>query len=462
MKTAPVNMGDTGVFTVSVSPTNATGTVTLWDAVGPRTAATSIGGGTATVQFPWPQAGSASLYAVYSGDPSNATSSSTSVSFTVQKGLPQVKLVAPATASPDAQVSLSATVTGNPANSQLPYPIGAIEFWDSLNGGAAQLLTVQNLTSGPGGNSVYATRLKLAPGSHSLHVHYRGDTNWQPADSTPVPLVSFSFTVSVSPSIIGIAAASPGAGTVTVTPSGGFSANVSLTCGTGGTFIPAGYTCTFGQSSLPVNNAVATTPINLTPMSATAAAVRRVGQTQPSNTLWGATFAASILLLGIFGFGIAGSTRNRNFFLTCGLVLCVSSIVFGCGGGGGGGGGGGPVTTTTTIVSSNLKVAFGMPVTFTVTVKPNGAATPSGAVQLYDNGQAYGSPVNVSAGIASFLSTSLPVGVHNFTADYRGDSGTQASTSGPISQAITGTIGLQISGAANGITETADFTVAVN
>ncbi len=44
MNTPPANLGNTGVFTVTVSPTTATGTVTLWDAVGPRTAATTIAG----------------------------------------------------------------------------------------------------------------------------------------------------------------------------------------------------------------------------------------------------------------------------------------------------------------------------------------------------------------------------------------------------------------------------------
>src|SRR5208283_5812346 len=85
MNRAPVNMGDTGVFTATVNPATATGTVTLWDAVGPRTAATPIGGGTATVQFPWPQAGSTSLYAVYSGDSADAGSASVPVLFTVLK-----------------------------------------------------------------------------------------------------------------------------------------------------------------------------------------------------------------------------------------------------------------------------------------------------------------------------------------------------------------------------------------
>jgi hypothetical protein len=165
------------------------------------------------------------------------------------------------------------------------------------------------------------------------------------------------------------------------------------------------------------------------------------------------------VFLGIFAFG-AGSVKNSdNFFLACGLVLLVSGVVFGCSGGGGGGG---LFTTTTTIVSTNLHAAFGTPVTFTVTVKPNGAATPTGVVQLYDNGKAYASRVSVSAGIATFLATSLPAGVHSFTANYLGDTHTLPSTSAPISQVITGPVPLQISGVSNGNTETVNFTVVVN
>ena len=463
MKTAPVNMGDTGVFTVNVTPTTATGSVTLWDAVGPRTAATPIGGGTATVQFPWPQAGSTAIYAVYSGDTANSSSASGPVTFTVQKGIPQVKLVAPATAYSNGEVTLNATVTGNPANPQLPYPIGVVEFWDSVNGGT-QLLSAQPLTPGPGGTSVYATRLKLTAGSHSLYAHYRGDTNWQSANSATVPLAASTFTLSASPATIGLSAGNAGSSTITVNPAGGFAGTVAFTCATGGTFVPPGYACAFSQANLPVNNAAATTVMNLTPVSATmAAAAARASALAPSNGLWGAAFGAALLLLAAFTSVSPGSTHSRNFFAAFGLLFCVAGLVLGCGGGsGGGGGGGGPVSTTTTIVSTNLHVAFGMPVTFTVSVKPNGSATPSGAVQLYDNGQPYSSPVNVSAGIATFVSTSLPIGVHNFTAQYRGDAGTLASTSAPIVQVITGSIGLQISGAANGITETANFTVVVN
>jgi hypothetical protein len=461
MKTAPGTVGGTGVFSATVSPTTATGTVTLWDAVGPRTAPSTISGGTTTVQFAWTQAGSTSLYAVYSGDSKNASSASTPVSFTVQKGAPQVQLSAPSTATANNQVSLNATVTGTPSNPQIPYPTGVVEFWDSVNGAAAQMLTAQSLTPGPGGTSVFAARLTLASGAHSLYVHYRGDTNWQSANSATVPLQASTFTISVSPATIGFVAGSTGTGTVTVTPSGGFSGTVALTCPSGGTFIPAGYTCTLGQANLPVNNAVATTSLAFTPNTTPpSTAVKTATNLNLAPTLWGAALGAGLLFAGIFGFTISSGQGTRNFYLSAGLLFFVAGAVLGCGGGGGGGGG--PVTSTTTIVSSAPRVASGMPVTFTVTVKPNGSVTPTGQVQLYDNGQALGSPATMSAGIATFLSTGLPIGVHNLTATYLGSATVQGSTSAPISQIITGSLNLQISGAANGITETFGFTVQVN
>jgi hypothetical protein len=114
------------------------------------------------------------------------------------------------------------------------------------------------------------------------------------------------------------------------------------------------------------------------------------------------------------------------------------------------------------MVSSNLHVGVSTPVTFTVTVTPQGNATPSGLVQLYDNGQPFGAPTHVSAGIASFLATNLPVGIHNLTAQYNGDANTQPSTSASIAQGITGQIGLQITGSSNGLSQRADFQVVVN
>lgn len=456
MKTAPANLGGTGVFSVSVSSTAATGTVTLWDAVGPRSAAITIAGGTATVQLAWTQAGTTSLYAVYSGDSSHAASTSAPVSFTVQKGSPQVMLTAPNSLPSSGQSSLTAVVSAGSNNSQLPYPTGVVEFWDTVNG-TPQLLTAQSLTAGPNSTSVYGARLQLPAGTQSLYVHYRGDTNWQSASSTPQQFGSPSFSLSVSPNPLAFAGGSPGTGTVTITPSGGFTGTVTLTCASGGTFLPAGYNCTFGSSSVAVNNTTATTAINLTAASTTTSSTKTPDVLTPAGPLWALALGTGLLLLGMFGFARPIGSRDGNFFVACGLLLVVAGGVWACGGGPSVG----VVGTTTTITSNNIHVPFGSAVTLTVTVKPNGSVTPTGQVQLYDNGQTYLTPVSVSAGVATFLALSLPVGVHHLTADYLGDAHTQPSTSAPITQVISGSINLQISGAANGVTETANFTVTV-
>ena len=455
---APVKLGDTGTFVVTVTPKTATGTVTIWDAVGPRSAATPITSGTATIQFAWTQAGTASVYAVYSGDSTNAGSSSSATTFTVQKGVPQVSLSAPTTVSANQQASVVVSVTGIPGNAQLPYPTGIVEIWDSLDGGAAQLVAKQIVTAGPAGSAVYGARLKFAPGVHSVHSHYEGDTNWQAKDSTAVQLSSSTFALSMTS--FAMTAGSAGSGTVTITPSGGFTGTVALTCATGTTALPAGYTCAFAQADVPVTSGAATTTVTLTPASTAAGAVKTAErQDHPSRSL---PLLAGLLVIGLLGLAIGFGTNGRNFAVIAGLIV-LAAAVYGCGGGGGGGGGGGPFNTILTLSSSASKAAFGSPVTITATVTPSGAATPSGTVQLFDNGQALGSPVRVSSGIATFVSTTLPVGVHELTAQYSGDANSRASTTAqPLAQSITGQVMIEVTGSSNGIVQTADFTVTLN
>jgi hypothetical protein len=195
-------------------------------------------------------------------------------------------------------------------------------------------------------------------------------------------------------------------------------------------------------------------------MSSTGA-VKTASTFGKGGALSGMGFAAGLLLLGFAGLGATGSRDARNFLLACGFVLSVASVVVGCGGGSGGGGGG-PVSTTTTIVSSGQHVGFGTPVTFTVTVKPSGNATPSGLVQLIDNGQPLGAPTAARAGVAFFQANSLPIGIHNIVAQYQGDANTLASNSATLPQGITGQVGLQITVSSNGISQTADFTLVLN
>jgi hypothetical protein len=459
-QSAPMNLGDTAVFHVTVTPATATGTVFLWDAVGTRSSAFPVSGGAATVQFAWTKAGSTSLYAVYSGHSTNAGSASAPIPFAVNKGVPQIQLVAPASASATEQVSLHASVTGSTANAAIPFPSGIIEIWDSLNGATAQLLAVQNLTRGAGTAAVLGTRAKLSPGSHTLHAHYRGDTNWTAGDSANVALTSSSFTLLVSPTPVPVTAGAAASATVLITPNGGFSGTVALTCPTGGTLAPVGYTCSFAQANVPVSGGPATTQLNLTVSTSTAAGTTTATEGRPGSVALGFGFAAAIALLGMAGIAASSGKDVRNFLLCGGLVAGMVSAVLGCGGGSSAGPG--QVATTTTLSSSGLKVAFGTPVTFSVLVVPQGSATPTGNVQLLDNGTTYGNPSRASAGVASFLTTNLPAGVHVITAQYLGDASTLGSTSAPITQVITGSVPMQITGTSNGIVETADFNVSVN
>jgi subtilase family serine protease len=353
----------------------------------------------------------------------------------------------------------------NSSNQTNPATSNSCVFYDTTAGnnkvpcagGSPDCSSTQNQANGLTTGQVAGTGYDLVTGLGSVNA-----TNLAVAwkSSKPMQSASASFSLSVSPNPLAFAAGTTGSGTVTITPSSGFTGTVTLACASGGTFLPAGYSCAFGQTNVTVNNAVATTTLTFTPTSSStpSGSVRRASAVGPTGLLSGTTaLSAGILLLAMLTFRLGGPRNPRNFLAACGLIITVAGLVLGCGGGGGGG----PYATTTTIVSTGLDVPFGTPVTFTVTVKPSGSVTPTGLVQLYDNGQVYGSAVKVSAGIATFLATTLPVGVHNLTAAYGGDAHTMASTSAAISQFITGQVPLQISGTNNGNTETVNFTVVV-
>jgi hypothetical protein len=268
-----------------------------------------------------------------------------------------------------------------------------------------------------------------------------------------------SFVLSVSPNPIVFAAGTAGSGTVTVTPSAGFSGSVSLACATGAPVSVAGYSCVFSPATVALSGVSTTAALSLTPTTTAAGAVHEARADKIRGSLLAAGVAASLLLWGLFGRGANERQIARNFLVVSGLVLGTLSALSACGGGGGGSGGGGQVSTTTTVSSSNLHVGFGTGVTFSITVIPNGNATPSGQVQLYDNGQPLGSATKVSAGVASFLAASLPVGLNTITAQYLGDTHTLPSTSAPILQLIAGTVTMQVNGTSGSATETASFTV---
>jgi len=82
-----------------------------------------------------------------------------------------------------------------------------------------------------------------------------------------------------------------------------------------------------------------------------------------------------------------------------------------------------PANSATALLSSQNPSVRGSNVTFmaTVTPMPPGSTTPTGSVQFYANGTALGSPVALTAGVASLNTTDLPVGTNTVTGSYLGD-----------------------------------------
>src|SRR5260370_21023777 len=87
--------------------------------------------------------------------------------------------------------------------------------------------------------------------------------------------------------------------------------------------------------------------------------------------------------------------------------------------------------SSATAVTSNNPSSFGQTVTFTATVSAvmPGSGTPTGTVQFKDGINSLGSPVTLSSGTATFMTSSLSIGTHNITAVYNGHTSFTSSTS---------------------------------
>jgi hypothetical protein len=453
----PVTIGDQGVFLVSVTPTTATGSVALWDAAGLRGTPSNISGGTATIQLEWTQGGTSSVYAVYSGDANNAASSSAFHSFTVNPGTPQVTLTLQGPSGSFSQTSLNTVVSANLKQGTLASPTGTVQFWDSLNGGAPQLIATLQLTPGAAGVSVAGTRLRLPTGTNTLHVHYEGDNNWQAADSANADAAAPSYSLSASPSSITIKGGNSGSATITVAPSGGFTGMVSLNCPSNQLLL-AGYTCSFTPSQVNITDAnPQSATLNLTPISTGSASSKGVS----GATFWAAlglwVWASALGVFALAGVRVIRAARKQSssWVWARSSAALLASLLIGCGGGGGGGGGSLYPTTTTLSVQQ----AIGQ-LTVSVTVNSAGA-TPSGSVSLAVNG---GAPLSqgVSAGLAKFNFANPLVGVYALDAHYSGDAKNQPSDSGVQTTVLTGSTTVQVAGTNGNTTQPVTLGVTVN
>jgi subtilase family serine protease len=171
----------TTVTAFSSSQLIPSGTVTLYSNSGRISNAATIVGGKASVPVSWTNAGPQSVYAVYSGDANFAASSSALIATNVALGTPAVTLSTVARfVEAGTQTSVSAIVTGVPQASSVPFPSGSVQFYDSLDGAAAQPLGAPvALATGNGTGVQIATLAAVLPaGRNVLSAQYLGDGNW--------------------------------------------------------------------------------------------------------------------------------------------------------------------------------------------------------------------------------------------------------------------------------------------
>src|SRR5574338_1008562 len=370
----PSTEGQSVTFTATVTESGGTptGTVTFRDGV------TILGTGTlssntATLSTTTLAAGTHSITAVYSGDSFFNTSTSPTLSQTVNSPAPVASsTVVSSNINPSVVgqiVTFTATVTGSGGT-----PTGTVTFRDGLN----------NIGSGTLASGVASFTSTLATGTHGITAVYSGDSNFDPSTSP-------AMTQTVN----------KGGTTTTISSN----ANPS----------DSGQSVTFTATVSPISPASGTRTGTVTFFDG--ATILGTG-TISANT---ASITTSSLSPG--GHSITATySGDSNFNPSTSPVLTqtVNNAS--------------QVDSTTTVSSNRNPAKWHQSVTFTATVTGSGG-TPTGTVTFIDSGTSLGTRTLVD-GTASFTTASLAAGTHSITAVYSGDSNFNPSSSPTLTQTI--------------------------
>ena len=128
----------------------------------------------------------------------------------------------------------------------------------------------------------------------------------------------------------------------------------------------------------------------------------------------GAIVSMIVLLIATMAFGQSSTTYNQT--------VNKATLING---------------TNFVLTSSANPSVYGSSITFTSTLTASGGgATPTGTVQFLNNGVAMGTPVALTAGVATYSISSLAVGTYPITAQYSGDINYNSATSATLSQVV--------------------------
>ncbi len=363
--------------TVTGSLGTPTGTVTFFDGATNLGTATLDNSGQATLSTGALSVATHSITVSYSGDSSNASSTSAVLSQLVNRAGTTTSISVPVSAVFGESITLTATVAAVSPGSGTPG--GTVSFFD----GATLLGTGTLSNAGVATLSVSS----LSVGTHpSLTAQYGQSSNFNGSTSLTTQTTinkastSSSVTSSANPSVFGqsitltatIAAAAPGAGTPTGTVS--FFDGVTL----------------LGTANLN-NSGVAT----LT-----------------TSALSTAAHAINISFAG-----------DGNFLSSSSTVLTQTVNM---------------ASTSTSVASSANPSVFGQTVTLTATVATTapGSGTPTGTVSFFDNGNLLGTVSLDNSGVATLAVSNFNVTLHPIVVVYSGDANNNGSTSSALNQVV--------------------------
>jgi hypothetical protein len=457
---AYTGVAPTGTVTFYDSGTALVGPVTLYP-YAPNSSSTAYTIAEILTTFAMP--GTHVITAKYSGD-ANYAPVTTSASTTVDAVYPTAISLNPSATNVTygQSVTFTATVTSQGKN---PAMTGLVQF--------AGAQTFTNITTTPGtdgsGNQMLTvTATNVPSGSGFYNASYAGDTNYESASSgslfVNVNIPDFTLGPQSGVTVVPVAGQS-GSGAITITPVSQTPSTVMLQLNAGSGI--AGYSIGLSSTQVNLNGApvmamVTLTPTGSGPANAARAKIHKAGGFSVGPGEWW-RLGISVGLAIFFLAGIPGRRRRVRTIFGMGAAFLLY-FALGCGGGGGGGGGGrgggGATPTSIAISSSNTKVADTGGYTITATV--TGISPLTGTVSFYDYGIMVAGPFTVSNGQAQMGSGDLDtIGVHQFTARYNGDPRNLSSTSAGLSQTITGTTLVIITGSTGSDSHALSATVGI-
>ena len=409
----PSVFGQSVTFTATVAANapgsgTPTGTVTFMDGSTSLGTGTLDGSGQTTLSTSALSVGSHPITIVYGGDTNFTTSTSSSLSQTVNQAATTSLVASSANPAVFGQsVTFTATVAASAPGAGIPT--GTVIFMDGVT-------SIGSGTLDGSGQTTLSTSA-LSVGSHSITVVYAGDTNFTTSTSS-----TLTQTVNQSATTTGVASsAAPSVVGQSVT----FTATVSATAPGSGTSTG---TVTFEDGSTVLG-------------------------TDSLNGSGIATFSISSLVLGSHSItAIYAGDANFTTSTSSALAQTVNQD-----------------STTSAVISAPEPVAFSRSVMFTGTVTADapGAGTPTGTLTFKDGSTTLGSESLDGSGQATLSLSSLTLGLHSITVVYSGDSNFTGSTSSVLSESVDQTppsmvvFDQQPTSATAGVTISPDITVDV-